>query len=180
MLLLIDAATERLLVTMRRLRDDDVRQPSSLPGWTRGHVLTHLARGAEAIARLLDGVRTGVPGSAYASQQARDDAIERGATRRAADLLADVTESAARFRDAAASVPADAWSRPARGLVGDAFPARQLLDRRLVELELHHADLDAGYTPDDWPEEFTGMDLPEPMRSQREERQGWDRPASSM
>jgi maleylpyruvate isomerase len=112
----------------------------------RGHVLTHLARGGEAIGRLLAGIRTGVPGQAYAGQQERDEAVERGAGRGAAELVADLTESAARFRDAATGVPADAWDRSARGLVGDPFPARQLLQRRLVELELHHADLDAGYT----------------------------------
>ena len=178
MLVLIDAATERLLATARGF-GDDVRQPSSLPGWTCGHVLTHLARGGEAIGRLLDGVRTGVPGQAYAGQEERDEAIERGAGRGAAEPVADLTASAERFRDAAAAVPADAWGRPVRGLVGDPFPARQLLQRRLVELELHHADLDAGYTTDDWLEEFVGMDLPEPMRREREERRSWRGSASS-
>ena len=67
-------------------------------------------------------------------------------------------------------MPADAWDQSARGLVGDPFPARQLLERRLVELELHNADLGAGYTAEQWPAEFTEMDLAEPMRSQREER----------
>src|SRR4051794_20051546 len=98
MLVLIDAATERLVATAWGLGDDDVRLPSSLPGWTRGHVLTHLARGGEAIGRLLDGIRTGVPGQAYTSQQERDEAVERGAGRGAAELVADLTESAARFR----------------------------------------------------------------------------------
>jgi maleylpyruvate isomerase len=170
MLLLIDEATDRLLTTVRGFSDDDVRQPSSLRGWTRGHVLTHLARGGDAIRNLLDGVRTGVPGTAYASQQARDEAIERGAGRGAAELLVDLTESAAAFRAAAESVSADAWGEPVRAPTGDPFPARQLLERRLVELELHSVDLDAGYTAGDWPEEFAGMDLVEPMRSQREER----------
>ena len=120
-----------------------------------------------------------MPGQAYAGQEERDEAIERGAGRRAAELVADLTESAARFRDAAAAVPADAWDRPVRGLVGDPFPARQLLQRRLTELELHHADLDAGYTTDDWPEEFAVTDLAEPMRSEREERRRWKRSVSS-
>jgi maleylpyruvate isomerase len=46
----------------------------------------------------------------------------------------------------------------------------QLLTRRLVEVELHHCDLDAGYGPADWPAGFAAMDLPEPMRSLRRDR----------
>jgi maleylpyruvate isomerase len=178
MLALIDAATERLLTTVRGFTDQDVRQSSSLPGWTRGHVLTHLARGGDAIANLLDGVRTGVPGRAYASQQARDDAIEAGSGRDALALLADLVASARRFRQAA-SLPEEAFEVPVQVLTGAPFPAAQLLERRLVELELHHADLAAGYRPRDWPEEFVVLDLGEPMRSQREERLAADeRPAS--
>jgi maleylpyruvate isomerase len=51
------------------------------------------------------------------------------------------------------------------------FPAEQVLVRRLVELELHHTDLDAGYRAADWLAEFATMELPEPMRTQREDRQ---------
>ena len=36
----IVAASERLLDTTARLSDADVRAPSLLPGWSRGHVLT--------------------------------------------------------------------------------------------------------------------------------------------
>lgn len=39
----IDAATEHLLHTAARFTDADVRAPSLLPDWSRGHVLTHLA-----------------------------------------------------------------------------------------------------------------------------------------
>ena len=50
------------------------------------------------------------------------------------------------------------------------FPASQVLVRRLVELELHHVDLDAGYRPADWPTTFNELELPEPMRTQRADR----------
>ncbi|GAA1883857.1 maleylpyruvate isomerase N-terminal domain-containing protein [Actinomadura bangladeshensis] len=38
----ITAATQALLATAARLDDADVRGPSLLPDWTRGHVLTHV------------------------------------------------------------------------------------------------------------------------------------------
>jgi maleylpyruvate isomerase len=42
--------------------------------------------------------------------------------------------------------------------------------RRLVEVELHHVDLNAGYGPSDWLTVFVEMDLAEPVRTQREDR----------
>jgi maleylpyruvate isomerase len=166
----IDEATGRLLRTIDGLTDDDVRQPSLLPGWTRGHVLTHLARGAEALGNLLEWARTGVPTAAYASQQARDEAIERGAGRGVAELRTDVTTAAEKLRAAAVTLPEDAWRRTVRALNYPEFPADRLLVRRLVEVELHHVDLGAGYRPGDWPAPFAGMELDEPMRTQRADR----------
>jgi len=72
----IDLVTERLLRTVNRFRDQDIERPSSLPGWTRGHVLVHVAQTADAMRNLLVWARTGVPVAAYASQAARDAAIE--------------------------------------------------------------------------------------------------------
>jgi maleylpyruvate isomerase len=101
----IDEATVRLLRTVDGLSDEDVRRPSLLPGWTRGHVLTHLARSAGALGNLLEEARTGVPTAAYASQQARDEAIEQGAGRSAAELRDDVTTAAEKFRAVAVTLP---------------------------------------------------------------------------
>lgn len=41
-------AQERLLLRVAGLDDGAMRAPSRLPGWTVGHVLTHLARNADA------------------------------------------------------------------------------------------------------------------------------------
>ena len=43
-----------------------------LPGWTVGHVLTHVARNADAYTNLLTWARTGVETPAYASPEARE------------------------------------------------------------------------------------------------------------
>ena len=96
--------------------------------------------------------------------------IERGAAQGAKDLVADVADSAMALRTVARQLPRDAWPRPVRILGSAPFPAAQLLTRRVVEVELHHCDLAAGYTPADWRATFTSLDLAEPMRSQREDR----------
>ncbi|GAA2757399.1 maleylpyruvate isomerase N-terminal domain-containing protein [Actinopolymorpha rutila] len=169
----IDQGTEHLLATISTLTDDDVRAPSLLPDWTRGHVVTHVARVGEALRNLLVWARTGVPIPPYVSQDARDADIAAGAGRSAAELLADVIQSAQALRAAAVEVPDEGWERTV-GVPGSLeFPASQVLVRRLVEVELHHVDLGAGYRANDWPTRFVDLDLPEPMRSQRAERSSW-------
>ena len=49
----VDRATDRMLRTAATLDDAAVAAPSPLPGWTRGHVLTHLARNADGLGNLL-------------------------------------------------------------------------------------------------------------------------------
>ncbi len=68
----IDDATQRLLSTARLITDSDLRQPSLLPGWTRGHVLAHVARNADAMRNLQVGARSGEDRQAYPSAQARE------------------------------------------------------------------------------------------------------------
>jgi maleylpyruvate isomerase len=169
----IDRATARLLTTVAGFTSEDARQASLLPGWTRGHVLTHIARGGDAMLNLLQWARTGVPTEAYPSRDDRNLEIEEGAHRDVVELLADVTSSAASFRTEVVALPEPAWERVV-GVLGfpdiPQFPASQLLTRRLVEIELHHTDLGAGYSPADWPATFAAMELPEPMRSQRDSR----------
>ncbi|HEY7918892.1 MAG TPA: maleylpyruvate isomerase family mycothiol-dependent enzyme [Streptosporangiaceae bacterium] len=166
----IDDATQRLLGTARVIAEPDLRQPSLLPGWTRAHVLAHLARNSDAMRALLVGVRSGQDRPAYASSEARDAAIERDAAQGAKDLVADVADSAMALRTIARQLPDQAWAYPVRILDSAPFPAVQLLTRRLVEVELHHCDLAAGYGPADWPGTFASLELAEPMRTQRQDR----------
>jgi maleylpyruvate isomerase len=166
----IDDASQRLLGTARVIAEPDLRQPSLLPGWTRAHVLAHLARGADAMRTLLIGARSGQEVPAYPSAAAREADIERGAAQKAKELVTDVADSAMALRTIARQLPDQAWARPVRVLDSAAFPAAQLLTRRLAEIELHHCDLAAGYTPADWPAAFAFMGLAEPMRTQRQDR----------
>ncbi|MET9517259.1 maleylpyruvate isomerase family mycothiol-dependent enzyme [Streptomyces sp. NPDC002994] len=144
-------ATDRLLAATDKLDNAAVTQPSRLPGWTRGHVLAHVARNADALVNVLAGRPM------YISAEARDADIERDAPRPLAVQLEDVRDSAVRF-DEAAAAPAD-WSRTValRGGVTDS--ASRIPFRRLVEVELHHVDLGIGYELEDLPQEFTGREI---------------------
>jgi maleylpyruvate isomerase len=166
----IDHATQRLLGTARIITEPDLRAPSLLPGWTRAHVLAHLARSADAMRNLLIGVRSGQERPAYPSAEARQADIEHGASTRASELTADLADSAMALRTLARQLPDEGWQVPVQILDSGPFPAAQLLTRRLVEVELHHCDLGAGYGPADWPAAFASLELAEPMRSQRHDR----------
>jgi maleylpyruvate isomerase len=154
------AANDRLLATATALSDARAREPSLLPGWSRGHVLTHIARNAGGMVNLLRWARTGTPAPMYASAERRSADIEAGAGRPAAGLTADVRESAAALAAAAADMPDGAWTAQVRALYGPSFPALGVLERRLSEVEIHHVDLAAGYSPGDWPEDFLSEALP--------------------
>jgi maleylpyruvate isomerase len=144
-------ATGRLLATAAGLTDRQAREPSALPGWSRGHVLTHLARNADGLRNLLIWASTGVVTPQYPSEQARNEAIEAGAGRPAAALLADLRDSAAAFLAEAAGMPDSSWPVTVHGVRGRGHPAWYTLARRLSEVEIHHVDLAAGYRPADWP-----------------------------
>ncbi|MFF6784298.1 maleylpyruvate isomerase family mycothiol-dependent enzyme [Streptomyces sp. NPDC012510] len=144
-------ATDRLLTAVAERDNAAVTQPSRLPGWTRGHVLAHLARNADALVNVLEGRPM------YVSGEARDADIERGAPRPLDTQLADVRLSANRFRDAA-SVPAD-WSRTVELRNGVTESASRVPFRRWIEVELHHVDLGIGYELEDLPEEFTQREI---------------------
>jgi maleylpyruvate isomerase len=166
----VDHATQRLLGSARVIAEPDLRSPSLLPGWTRAHVLAHLARGADAMRNLLAGARSGQDRPAYASGQARAADIEHGAGLQAKELMADLASSAMALRTVIGQLPDDAWQFPVQVLDSARFPAAQLLTRRLVEVELHHCDLGTGYGPASWPAAFAAMELAEPMRSQLQDR----------
>lgn len=160
----IQEATERLQASAGELTDGQLREPSALPGWTRGHVLSHVARNADGLVNLLRWARTGARTPMYASREARDADIEAGSGRSAADLTADVRDSAAAFAAEAASLPEAAWQVPVEVLTTE-FPAYGVLQRRLSEVEIHHVDLAAGYRPADWPDDFVTASLPRVARS---------------
>ncbi|MEV0386084.1 maleylpyruvate isomerase family mycothiol-dependent enzyme [Nonomuraea sp. NPDC050643] len=153
------SATNQLLATAASLSDADIGAPSLLPGWTRGHVLTHLAGNARSHINLLTWARTGSRTPQYASHEARAAEIEATAARPASRLLADLEEESARLSAAIRDLPEDRWSAQVEGMRPPPHPAWYALVRRLREVGLHHVDLDAGHTPADWPAPFVHREL---------------------
>ncbi|KOV94487.1 maleylpyruvate isomerase family mycothiol-dependent enzyme [Streptomyces sp. NRRL B-3648] len=139
-------ATERLLNAVAKMDNASLAEPSRLPGWSRGHVLAHLARNADALVNVLRGRPM------YISAEARDADIERDTPRPVEVQAADLRESAARFQ-ATGDEPAD-WTRTVELRNGVTDSASRVPFRRWAEVELHHVDLGTGYELEDLPAEF--------------------------
>ena len=139
---------------MSRMGDEAFTAPSALAGWSRAHVLTHIARNADAMINLLTWARTGVPTPAYASDEQRVADIEAGA-RRAPDVIReDVVSSSDRLAQVAAAMPERAWAARVTNRQGTKIPATDIPWTRAREMWIHAVDLDVGAS-------FT--DIPGPM-----------------
>ncbi len=130
---------------------DDLAAPSHLPGWTRGHVVTHLARNADALLRLLVWARTGVETPMYPSPEVRNAEIQAGAGRPPAEQLDDLRATAGRLADEAAGLEPVHWDATVRTAQGRDVPASAVGWMRVREVWLHQVDLgaDVDVLPDD-------------------------------
>jgi maleylpyruvate isomerase len=152
----VRASTDRLTAALAALAPPDaaLRQPSLLPGWSRGHVLSHLARNADAIRRAAEGAGRGEPTEMYpGGEEERAAEIDTGAARGAAAILADVTVAAERLDAAWSTLPAAAWDSETLTRTGPRATWR-LVAARWREVEIHWVDLAIGYGPADWPAAF--------------------------
>ncbi|MEU6005647.1 maleylpyruvate isomerase family mycothiol-dependent enzyme [Streptomyces sp. NPDC047453] len=147
----VQDATERLLTAVGKMDNAAVTDQSRLPGWTRGHILAHLARNADALVNVFEGRPM------YVSAEARDADIERDAPRPLDVQLTDVRDTAARFQRTAAEL-AD-WSRTVELRNGVTDSASRVPFRRWVEVELHHVDLGIGHELEDLPAEFVEREI---------------------
>ncbi len=137
-------ATADLLKEVSRLDDAEIGLPSLLPGWTRAHVVTHLARNADALVNLMTWARTGIEHPMYASRADRDADIEEGAQRLAQVIREDLLAACDRFEVAAQRLTGSDWQASIAHRTGRVFPAAEVPTMRLFEVCVHLVDLDLG------------------------------------
>jgi maleylpyruvate isomerase len=157
-------AHARLHETLAGLDDATARRPSRLPGWSVGHLVTHLARNADSVVRRLAAAAEDRLIEQYeGGSEGRAAAIESGADRPAAALVADLVDADAAVEHLFAALPAAVWQRPVlrSGPAGGTVPAARLAYSRWREVEVHHVDLGLGYEPDQWPDGLVDRMLPD-------------------
>jgi maleylpyruvate isomerase len=151
--ILVAEHTTRLLDTVAAL--DDVTAPSLCEGWTRAHVVTHLARNAEAIGRLSEWALSGVAQEMYpGGAGARDAAIAEGSTRTLPLLLDDVRSTAQALTPRLEALDDHLRATEVELRGGLRVPAELLAFLRLREVVFHHVDLEAGFSFDDVEDEL--------------------------
>ena len=143
---LLASETTLLLQTSSGFDDDTVRMASLCQGWTRAHVLSHLARNADALGNLVSWAITGTPVAMYDSPQARDGDIAAGSMRGAKEITVDLEVSASRFASAATGLAGPPETVEVEMRAGRRVLGGQLPTLRLMEVVFHHVDLAAGYT----------------------------------
>jgi maleylpyruvate isomerase len=136
------AAQNALDAGLVGLRDEQARAPSSLPEWSVGHVLAHLARNGDSVVWRLEGAALGELRDQYPGglEQRRSD-IEAGAGRPASELVEDVAQSSEAVARVMASLPEAAWDAPSRTSRGGVESSRDAVLSRWREVVVHHLDL---------------------------------------
>lgn len=144
--------TQRLLGETIRLSDKEWQEPSLLPGWTRAHVATHVARNADGLARSLEALDRGRAQRMYTSEAARQSAIERGSQRSGLDLQIDLDTSAGHLNRVFDLLDTIDPQTMIELRAGFRIPVKLLPLARLNEVVLHHVDLNVGFGVDDIPQ----------------------------
>lgn len=137
--------TDMLLANVASFTDAEIRHASQCEGWTRGHVITHLARSAEALTRVLENAITGSDQPMYPSVEQRNADIESGAGRPAKELLADLQTAHAAFMERAHALVDTPDAAAEVSLRGRPFASYALPNLRCAEVVIHHQDLDATF-----------------------------------
>lgn len=127
-----------------RASDPDLAQPSALPGWTRAHVVAHVALNAEALSNLVRWARTGEETPMYPSREVRDADIEELAGHDPEELRTRSRTASERLAEGLASLPPERWQARVRTMQGVEVPATTIVWMRTREVALHAIDLDTG------------------------------------
>ena len=142
------------------MTQEQCREPSLLADWTRGHVLSHLARNAMSHVHLFECASRGEVGEQYpGGYQARIAGIDSHAGDSQKDLVRAVRESIYALEGAWARASAQAWAGSGKQATGALIPMHDIVFLRWREVVIHLTDLGIGYEFSTWPELYVRMEL---------------------
>jgi maleylpyruvate isomerase len=136
------------------LTEQEFSAPSTLPGWTRKHLVAHVAANADALANLVHWAATGIPTPMYASSEERSAGIEKGTAMTGAELTDWLLTSARSLENAMSRLTEPQWNHEVVTVQGRTIPATELPWLRAREACVHVVDLDVGTGFADLPEDF--------------------------
>jgi maleylpyruvate isomerase len=141
--------------------DAMARQPSLLPGWTVGHLLTHIARNADSYTQLIDAAHAGEIVVQYPGGPAqRETGIAEGADRSASELIDDLQASDDALAAALARVDPDRWRQEMCRWNDQPWLLADVPFLRWREVAIHGVDVGLeSLTTDDWPLAYLEYEL---------------------
>ena len=156
------ASHQRLLQALDGLTDEQCQQPSLLAGWSRGHVLSHLANNAYSHLRMFEAASRGEETEQYeGGKPTRDAQIEAWSSLSAHELVGHVRASIYALEGAWASATPTTWT--GFGIKSHAGGARVLITdlmlMRWCETEVHSSDLNLAYSFENWDSTFVRFEL---------------------
>lgn len=144
----VQTAHRRFVAGVSGLSPAELAASTALPGWTRGHVIAHVADAGRAFADLTEAALRGELVALFpGGTEERDRRIEEYAV--APDLIAHLEEGIDRLEAAWARAEPEDWARPVRFRNGDLAGT---VFARWRETWIHLVDCGVGVTPADWPE----------------------------
>ncbi|MET4002489.1 maleylpyruvate isomerase [Arthrobacter sp. UYCu511] len=148
----LTAAAENVSAKLGALTDSDVLDPTDLPGWTRGHVLAHIAHVSTAVARQAEYALRGELVDFYdGGPGGRTQAIEMNAGHTAAEHRDYIATAFTRALTVLGGLEESQWELPVSYRNSDIRGVALAYWRELV---IHLADLQLGRGPETWSKEF--------------------------
>jgi maleylpyruvate isomerase len=157
------AGHRTLVAAVAPLSDDDLRAPSLLPGYSRGHVVAHVINKTNAHVWLFGGPPADEVRRLHPDGYDADRAANNAACSPASELRADLARSLDQLEAAWDALDDDMWDRQGIMTAGPRTMT-EIVGHHLRNVEVHHVDLDIGYRPADWPEVFVDAELSKRLR----------------
>ena len=132
----MERETAMAMATISSLDDGELRKPTLCEGWTRGHLIGHLVRGADAMTSLATWAVTG------RETPEADADLEVRADSSAAELTAALKEADARLLEVVRALRNGVQMETLPTTSGGEITAFSLPSRRTTEVIVHHNDLD--------------------------------------
>ncbi|MGW5412971.1 maleylpyruvate isomerase family mycothiol-dependent enzyme [Actinomadura geliboluensis] len=146
--------TALFLGAAAELTEPEYEAASPLPGWTRRHLVAHVAANAEALGNLVHWAATGEETPMYASPEERAAGIERGSRMSGPELGEWLARSAATLQASMDELTEGQWESEVVTAQGRTVPATEVPWMRSREVMVHAVDLDRGVAFADLPDDF--------------------------
>jgi maleylpyruvate isomerase len=157
----LDRTTRELSSSLARLSAVGFGEPSLLDGWSRAHLVAHLANVADGLVHMTDDALADRPTRMYpGGREQRNADIETAAHTAPMQLLERFERSAAELAAMWRQLETEQWGTTFTEAELGRMQLGRLVALRLTEVEVHHADLAVAFGPRDWSPEFARGGLP--------------------